>query len=216
LYSKHDVNILLSLESEWFKIGTRLYILADQVDEHPPIRVPFPIIVGREVGIEEDDTFLISQEFKCQAGMLYAMAVEAWLKGLLLKQASRGIETELESQYLAAIGQALDGNQANEAETIASAFWEEFFKRHCSVIQSHKTHNLERLARSCGMDAHLNENDLAFLCALSSAIERGRYPATFSPEKMELPDSDLADVVMWGRINNAIKKRFDELFPNGL
>jgi hypothetical protein len=81
---------LLASDHHWFDSGSRLYRAANLLLE----RLPFdetsrPQFVGEVVACDLTDGSYYSVAFEGIPGMLYAMAVECWLKGLLIAQVPR-------------------------------------------------------------------------------------------------------------------------------
>lgn len=215
-YTKEDIDVLLSLDDEWLRIGSRLSVIAYDLIDRDDYSAFLDIHVGFKVCSEEDDKYTIGAQVERHASMLFAMAMEAWMKGLLLEQFSIPTWKSTEADYQERIQHAREFGTDPEQQALYKEFWNEVFERQRKLFDKHKKHNLLYLADDCGVAAYLSSDDKEFLNRLSSAIERGRYPAAFHPKKMVAPDSELSNTVKWSRLQQAVFKRYSDLYPEGM
>lgn len=215
-FSEDEINVLLSLDDEWLKIGSRLFLISDGLMEQTDIQRFLDIYVGEKVSFEDDDEFTVGAQIERHASMLFAMAMEAWMKGLLLSQEQESIWGSVKDEYESRIQAAEDSKSDADLESVIKEFWNTVFQEQRSIIDRHRKHDLLQLARDCGLAQYLTSDDLDFLKHLGSAIERGRYPAAFKPYKMQAHDYELANTITWARLRAAVLKRFEDLYPEGL
>lgn len=215
-FSDKDVDFLLSQDDEWLRIGSRLYHISDGLMDKTKLQRFQEIYVGYKVAEEEDDEFTVGAHIERQATMLFAMAMEAWMKGLLLSQEQDSSWGSVKERYWSRIQATQNMELGSESPSVFGEFWDAVFEEQRKVIDRHKNHDLLRLANDCGLTQYLNPDDQDFLKQLGSAIERGRYPASFRAHKMAAPDIELSNTITWSRLRTAVMKRFRDLWPEGL
>lgn len=188
------IETVLANEYLWYRRGNWLYVsaLAIQGSDIDNQRITF---VGTTSGRDLSDSELLVSERDSVAEMLIGMAIEAWLKGLIVNahpRESRKKIREAESHrnddelpYEASFHEIMVAYDSwFKDPKVAALFGEagalqtsENASRKKSLPTGGQAHDLRQLARIAGVLETLSEDERLVLDYYSSMIPRGRYPA---------------------------------------
>lgn len=178
---------ILSNRHAWHRLGSKLFHAAEfirQVARDTP-KIP-PLVVGDVAAalIENPDEYW--GDFERIPIMLHAMAVEAWLKGILVETIYKKIQPARQKLF-----ERLSPTFVEDfwAETVSEADKElvdqiekqdHGFKRDVEeALKFLIDHNLTKIAERCGLIDRLDDSERDALCLLSKMNQLGRYPAAF-------------------------------------
>jgi hypothetical protein len=200
--SKGRNDDLLGSERAWWQTADALNEAADVLEAW--------VVKGDFTGKQKVGCFLLENTVviafshrwrrRLVALMLYAFAVENWLKGILVAECKRGSPVTYEQIQLILEERVDPDLTVAECFRAASAVLNEpdvqaIQKRYLSqkatedseraeAAMKHKTHDLARLAVAAGI--RLDAGERAYLDALSYIVQIGRYPAHGSQENVDL------------------------------
>jgi hypothetical protein len=218
----------LSCEQSWWLVGDSLAksaeVVRDSVAELPPFtnRMVGAFVHGRGATSEGD-----VWRRRLSAEMLYAFAVENWLKGVLVAsffRSSGALHEEIESclREELGIGEEFDATQfvlllilaftgyCPEPVASAQATYETQFRaenqQRIQAIKGHTNHDLVRLADAVqlGLDEELRQ----YLAKLSDVVQIGRYPAHIRKDVGDLT-SFVCNEALRARLDQAISQRME-------
>lgn len=219
---------ILADEDQWWNKGHELYEASEELRQWSARGVFSDTRrVGGPVSRTVDPTGLYYRwQRDLIAEMLYAFALENWLKGLLVAQYPRLSEL-LRTQISAAISVAVGTNEMS-TEEILDAVSEamntdeiaEQLKVHASQrtaedqaragqIDKHKNHDLCRLAIAAGVQ--ITEEQRMFLDALSIVNQLGRYPALRKSSPIDDIEPFVGNAELREKVNQAIWRRHDDV-----
>lgn len=230
-----DKESILGSPANWFDKGSDLYETAVLVrDQLTSTHYGTTCIVGRPVwtrcGSSNEEHRLLHRE--SIAIMLFAMAVECWLKGLLIRSipreqsrhwresADRLLDEELaaggfeESEWLAKLLEAMNKPEIESALNAQTAASRAENSDRARLVARHGGHNLRKLATSIQCAEAFREDQFEFLDLLSMAIQMGRYPMHNQP-KAVIPWAEQGlEVSRWDDLCETIftiymERRFD-------
>lgn len=218
---------MLASASQWFHTGSNLYNTARLVLEN--LKHPMysdVMVVGTPVARLCGDDDHYAQQRGIIPLMLYAMAVECWLEGLLVRSLRRykseEVQEKVNHRVAELMGDDVSGvqwttelyNALDHPDVVAlleqqTEAREEEDKARYARLRRNGNHKLENLARAVGPEK-FSEDQMEFLIFLSSANQLGRYPCTFS-EKDVIPWYDLAsETDRWDDLNQTISSIYME------
>lgn len=231
-FDDDDVLQNLANESNWFSRGSWLLQAAEaEFDAMAAMdQDRSTLYVGEPIAALLQPADRSRSEREITATMLYGMAVECWLKGLILMALRR-----TSPAAHARIGTALAKKKTRDLpddEDIWETFqilgnapfkkrWERYYtlrkaedelrrdilmdKKKC------KTHDLVKLAVAAKLNSRLAKQDIAFLDLLTKANQLGRYPVPFFASGV-VPFAEVAgDKRRRERINRVVNRRYDAL-----
>jgi hypothetical protein len=153
--------------------------------------------------------------------MLYAFAVETWLKGLIVAafpRKSPAMFDEIQEMLRERVDPNLRGEECYLAvaeaydDPAVSAKQKRFLAQKAvedaergNAVMAHKSHDLANLAEAAGLV--LGQDERAYLDALSYVVQIGRYPAHASKENVDI-ESLLGDQGCRSKLDAAIMERY--------
>ena len=195
-FSNNDLLSILGSERNWFVRATWLNQAAEL--EFGLMREPAErssIEVGKPVAALIQAKDRTAQEHEILGAMLYGMAVECWLKGLIIMSLPRKSSRMFDemSRWLSKQTLGAQGSTRDMFDTLLPFLSHQNYKQRASKyeaarvrensarraeVKKHTSHQLEGMARAARIATRLAKQDFAFLDWLSKANQLGRYPAT--------------------------------------
>lgn len=219
-----EINQILGNEDSWFRTGSILFELSEVARNHALNgRMQQHLTVGEPVAKwNEPGSPMAIHTRLVSAEMMYAFAVENWLKGLVVMAFHRKSQKTRKKMHVeltrlvgteADVQEILAGFQHPAVAPILEQYANEESaenKTRRDSAMTHRGHQLAKLAQVAGLSG-LSQCDLDYLEVLSEVNMLGRYPAPASAR--DLPDTErfLTDRQPQERLNSAIRKRYDEL-----
>lgn len=227
-FTKEQIAAHLASARNWFDTGTTLHHAAGVLlDDLKVVPDRHSVFVGKPVAANISDEHDRRREREIVPAMLFAMAVECWLKGFVVSMMPReSIETrkewgaflhvdispeDMDNNYLEKLYDSFEKEESKKLESKLEQQQQKENKQGADAVREHRHHDLKDLARATGMLPLLKEHDLEYLEFLSSAIVSGRYPIAFHPEQVIPWEGIASERARWDSLNNAIKARHDQL-----
>lgn len=191
----------LAAEDWWYKAGSALYscsrILNDQSDLTPFKKFYVGDVESANIS---DDSVLQSYKDRVE-DMLIGMAIEAWLKGLIIAagpEVSRDLQNQVQEKIdarLVEMGKSEDYSWADIDEAMQSpeisCLLEQMDEKsrlteieRAALIANHQSHDLKRMADAVGFEPPLEDNHTKALRYYAQMIHLGRYPALNKPRDL--------------------------------
>jgi hypothetical protein len=226
----HDDLIQIGgLEDNWFARGSWLCQTAEaEFAAMAECTDRDSLYVGLPIAALIRDADLLRDEREITAAMLYSMAVECWLKGLIIMampRKSRALYMSLKERYQSLIPEGLSYDayktRANaidrtpEIKRMRKEYYAlrraEDAERHRVLSRQHRHHRLRDLAEAAKIKSRLAAQDLNFLDMLTKANQLGRYPVPLNPDMFLVSAKVIGDKRRRDRINKVLHNRYHVL-----
>lgn len=228
-FTKEQVEQILATPRQWFETGSFLYrdalrarAVLDDLPAHEST------IVGKGVSIFIDHAGLTRSRQEGIAAMLFAFAVECWLKGLAILNKYNNI-CQVETPIKQALKIALLGWNEDDGENLVATI-DRFLESEegqkvlaqtrlekasvmvgvNELLNRHSHHDLVQLAHDAGLKLSISPENKDFLKLLSSMNMQGRYPCHWKPDRV-MPWAGVAgDSERWSALCDEIYKCYKE------
>ncbi len=186
-FDASDLRRALATHFTWFHLGSKLFHAAQMTTPKDPLPSVPDVVVGGVYAADVTDPAHYWSDFERIPLMLYAMAVECWLKGIIVKKMSAPVQEELKvllgKLSPTFVEDYFRGQISSADEAIVEERAEKDKQLTADALSKLKTlsdHKLMSMAKEVGLNLDAEEKEL--LEVLSHAIMLGRYPASFKPD----------------------------------
>ncbi len=225
-FTKEDLESIKASEQAWFEVGDCLYKAAMHLLPWTEVLEEggSSLHVGRPVMRMVNDELVLAQR-PAVPEMLFAMAVEAWLKGLIVMRYRRepGRATRVLEQLVEPDSELIEIIRATHDARFQRAAKRDTVKRSAENRtrvaaldqQKNRRHDLRDIAKSAGITPR-SLKTRQYLDYLSRAVMFGRYPAPDNPGHVVVWEGVACDLTRWDEVRDLIHSKYEGLLSKKL
>lgn len=231
--TQEDVDGVIANYNQWFDRGSNLFYAAEHImNKLRESEEPDEQIVGRPISNSVKGKWRWEFDTGLMAAMLFAMATEAWIKGLIVMELDNEHNPDI-SKAQTAIAAAFRPTKISSDQGLLSieiedpdAYREAVQNRDNAYAGLSKeageklkplrggNHDLVEMARAAGIKVRKRTQLSKTLNELSVTIQLGRYPALLLAERHMILSEGILDGTAWILVRDAIKARYEKLLED--